>query len=127
MSQRAARMAFEQAGVGPEDADVVELHDCFSPNEVISYEALGLCGEGEATAFVNDRENTFGGRVVVNPSGGLLAKGHPTGATGVAQCVEIVTQLRRAAGERQVEGAKIGLQHNVGLGGTAVVTIYKAA
>lgn len=127
ISRRAAKIAFEAAGIGPEDVDVVELHDCFTPNEVITYEALGLCGEGDATRFVDDGDNTYGGKVVVNPSGGLMSKGHPIGATGVAQCVELVWHLRGTADKRQVEGAKIALQHNIGLPGTAVVTIYKAA
>ncbi len=125
--RRAANIAYEAAGIGPEDADLVELHDCFTPNEVITYEALGLCGEGEATRFVDDGDNTYGGKIVVNPSGGLMSKGHPIGATGVAQCVEIVWHLRGDADKRQVEGARIGLQHNIGVPGAAVVTIYKAA
>ena len=107
----------------PTDCDVVELHDCFTPNEVISYEALGLCPEGGAEKFVRDGDNTYGGRVVTNPSGGLLSKGHPLGATGLAQTAEIVWHLRGEAGERQVEGARLGLQHNVGLGGACVVTV----
>ncbi len=123
---RAARAAYEAAGIGPEDADVVELHDCFTPNEVIAYEALGLCGAGQAARMVEDADNTYGGRVVVNPSGGLMSKGHPIGATGVAQCVELVWHLRGDAGKRQVEGARIGLQHNIGVPGAAVVTVYKA-
>jgi acetyl-CoA acetyltransferase len=125
MTRRAARQVYEQAGLGPRDADVVELHDCFTPNEVVSCEALGLCGEGEATRFVEDGENTYGGRCVVNPSGGLMSKGHPIGATGLAQCTELVWHLRGRAGKRQVEGAKVALQHNLGLGGAAVVTLYR--
>lgn len=125
MTRLAAATAYEQAGIGPEDADVVELHDCFTPNEVITYEGLGLCGEGEASRFINDGDNTYGGRVVVNPSGGLMSKGHPIGATGVAQCAELCWHLRGEAGERQVEGAKVALQHNLGLGGAAVVTVYR--
>ena len=125
MSQRAARQACEQAGVGPRDVDVVELHDCFAQNELISYEALGLCPEGGAEAFIDAGDNTYGGRVVVNPSGGLLSKGHPLGATGLAQCFEITQQLRGHAEQRQVDGARIGLQHNLGLGGACVVTIYE--
>jgi acetyl-CoA acetyltransferase len=104
---------------------VVELHDCFAHNELLTYEALGLCAEGGAQKFVDDGDNTYGGRYVVNPSGGLLSKGHPIGATGVAQCVELVQQLRGEAGERQVEGARIALQHNIGIGGAAVVTMYR--
>ena len=125
-ARRAAHAAFEAAGIGPDDADVVELHDCFTPNEVIAYEALGLCAEGGATAFVDAGDNTYGGKVVVNPSGGLMSKGHPIGATGVAQCVELMWHLRGDADRRQVDGARIGLQHNIGVPGAAVVTIYKA-
>lgn len=125
MTNRAARQTFEEAGIGPEDVDVVELHDCFTTNEVITYEGLGLCGEGEATAFVDAGDNTYGGKFVVNPSGGLMSKGHPIGATGLAQCYELVTQLRGVAGQRQVRGAKIALQHNLGLGGAAIVTLYR--
>ncbi|QQD17935.1 lipid-transfer protein [Spongiibacter nanhainus] len=126
MSRAAATSAYEKAGLGPESIQVVELHDCFTPNEVLSYEALGLCGRGEAEKFVRDGDNTYGGRFVVNPSGGLMSKGHPIGATGVAQCAELVWQLRGQAGVRQVEGARTALQHNIGLGGAVVVTIYSA-
>lgn len=125
MSARAAQAVFEKAGVEPSDIDVVELHDCFTPNEVITYEALGLCGEGEATKLINDGDNTYGGKYVINPSGGLMSKGHPLGATGLAQCTELVWQLRGDAGNRQVEGAKFALQHNLGLGGACVVTLYE--
>ena len=124
MTRRAAAQAYAQAGIGAEELDVVELHDCFTPNEIISYEALGLCAEGGAEQFVRDGDNTYGGRVVTNPSGGLLSKGHPLGATGLAQTAEIVWHLRGEAGERQVEGARLGLQHNVGLGGACVVTVF---
>jgi sterol carrier protein 2 len=123
MTRRAALAAYAQAGIGPEELDVVELHDCFTPNEVISYEALGLCPVGGAEKFIRDGDNTFGGRVVTNPSGGLLSKGHPLGATGLAQAAEIVWQLRGDAGDRQVSGARVGLQHNVGIGGACVVTV----
>jgi len=126
-SKRAAHIAYEQAGVSPNDVDVVELHDCFTPNEVVSYEALDLCQEGASTQFVEDGNNTYGGRVVVNPSGGLMSKGHPIGATGLAQCYELVSHLRGAAGDRQVENARIALQHNIGVPGAAVVTIYQRA
>ncbi|WP_084651452.1 lipid-transfer protein [Ottowia thiooxydans] len=126
MSQAAAKQVYEQAGIGPKDIHVVEMHDCFAQNELISYEALGLCHEGEAAAFVEVGDNTYGGRVVTNPSGGLLSKGHPLGATGLAQCYELTHQLRGSAGERQVEGARLGLQHNLGLGGACVVTLYEA-
>lgn len=125
MSKAAADAVYEQSGVSPGDIDLVELHDCFAQNEVISYEALGLCEEGGASQFVADGQNTYGGRVVTNPSGGLLSKGHPLGATGLAQCTELVLQLRHAAGPRQVTGARFGLQHNVGLGGACVVTLYE--
>lgn len=125
MAREAARQVYETAGVGPHDLDVVELHDCFTTNEILSYEALGLCGEGEAEQFVADGDNTYGGRVVTNPSGGLLSKGHPLGATGLAQCCELVTQLRGAAGPRQVDDARLALQHNLGLGGACVVTLYE--
>ena len=125
MAREAAKQVYESAGVGPKDLDVVELHDCFAQNELITYEALGLCGEGEATRFINDGDNTYGGRVVTNPSGGLLSKGHPLGATGLAQCYELTRQLRGTAGPTQVEGAKVGLQHNLGLGGACVVTLYQ--
>jgi acetyl-CoA acetyltransferase len=126
MSAAAARQVYQQAGIGPEEVDVVELHDCFTTNELLSYEALGLTPEGTAERFVLDGDNTYGGRVVTNPSGGLLAKGHPLGATGLAQCAELTWQLRGQAGVRQVEGARIALQHNIGLGGACVVTMYRS-
>lgn len=125
MSQRAARKVYEQSGFGPENVDVVELHDCFSCNELVTYEALGLCPEGKAGEFVDSGANTYGGKVVVNPSGGLISKGHPLGATGLAQCAELTWQLRGEADKRQVKGARVGLQHNLGLGGAAVVTMYR--
>ncbi|MVT53670.1 lipid-transfer protein [Bradyrhizobium yuanmingense] len=125
MAKEAAGRVYESAGIGPDDLDVVELHDCFAHNELITYEALGLCGEGEAGKFINDGDNTYGGRIVTNPSGGLLSKGHPLGATGLAQCYELTRQLRGTAGSTQVDGAKIALQHNLGLGGACVVTLYK--
>lgn len=127
MARAAAKDVYEQTGIGPDDADVVELHDCFTTNELLTYEALGLAGEGAAEKFIWDGENTYGGRVVTNPSGGLLSKGHPLGATGLAQCAELVWQLRGAAERRQVEGARVALQHNLGLGGACVVTMYRAA
>lgn len=126
MSRAAAHQVYEQAGIGPEELDVVELHDCFAHNELITYEALGLCPEGGADKFIRDGDNTYGGRVVTNPSGGLLSKGHPLGATGLAQCFELTNQLRGSAGGRQVEGARTALQHNLGLGGACVVTLYQA-
>jgi acetyl-CoA acetyltransferase len=125
LSREAARQVYEQAGIGAQDVDVVELHDCFTANELITYEALGLCPEGGAEKFVWDGDNTYGGDVVVNPSGGLLSKGHPLGATGLAQCAELVWQLRGQAERRQVEGARRALQHNLGLGGACVVTLYQ--
>jgi sterol carrier protein 2 len=125
MTADAARQTYEAAGVDPRDIRVVELHDCFTTNELISYEALGLTEEGSAEKFIADGDNTYGGRVVTNPSGGLLSKGHPLGATGLAQCAELVWQLRGDAGPRQVEGASLALQHNIGLGGAAVVTLYE--
>jgi acetyl-CoA acetyltransferase len=125
MTRAAAQRAYEQAGVGPEDIDVIELHDCFAHNELLSYEGLGLCADGGAEQLVLDGDNSYGGRWVTNPSGGLLSKGHPLGATGLAQCAELVWQLRGSAGARQVEGARLGLQHNLGLGGACVVTVYE--
>jgi sterol carrier protein 2 len=125
MTKKAAEKVYEQSGMGPENVDVVELHDCFSCNEMITYEGLGLCPVGQAGKFVDDGAFTYGGKVVVNPSGGLISKGHPLGATGLAQCSELVWQLRGEAQKRQVDGARVGLQHNLGLGGAAVVTLYR--
>ncbi|KWV50863.1 lipid-transfer protein [Bradyrhizobium macuxiense] len=127
MARDAAKKVYEAAGIGPEDLDVVELHDCFAHNELITYEGLGLCGEGEAARFIDNGDNTYGGKIVTNPSGGLLSKGHPLGATGLAQCYELTRQLRGTAATTQVEGARIGLQHNLGLGGACVVTLYERA
>nr|XP_014269052.2 non-specific lipid-transfer protein [Maylandia zebra] len=125
MSQLAAKKCFEAAGLKPNDVDVVELHDCFSANELITYEALGLCPEGKAGELIDRGDNTYGGKFVINPSGGLISKGHPLGATGLAQCAELCWQLRGMAGQRQVSGAKVALQHNIGLGGAVVVALYK--
>lgn len=125
MTKSAARQVYEAAGIGPEDIQVVELHDCFTANELLTYEALGLCPEGGAEKFIWDADNTYGGKYVTNPSGGLLSKGHPLGATGLAQCTELVWQLRGTADKRQVAGAKVALQHNLGLGGACVVTMYR--
>jgi len=126
MSRRAAREALEEAQLGIEDVDVIELHDCFSANELITYEALGLAAEGRGHELVEAEATTYGGdAAVVNPSGGLISKGHPLGATGLAQCSELTWQLRGRADERQVTGAEVALQHNIGLGGACVVTIYK--
>jgi acetyl-CoA acetyltransferase len=127
MSKEAARQAMEEAQVAIDDVQVVELHDCFSANELITYEALGLAEEGHGHELVDNEDTTYGGRWVVNPSGGLISKGHPLGATGLAQCSELTWQLRGEAHERQVEGAEVGLQHNIGLGGAAVVSVYRKA
>ncbi len=127
MTRDAANQVYEHAGIGPQDLDVVELHDCFAHNELITYEGLGLCPEGDAVKFIADGDNSYGGKVVTNPSGGLLSKGHPLGATGLAQCYELTQQLRGNAGQRQVAGARTALQHNLGLGGACVVTLYQSA
>ena len=127
MTKEAAKNVYQQAGVDVKDVDVVELHDCFAHNELITYEALGLCEEGEAQKFVQDGDNTFGGKFVTNPSGGLLSKGHPLGATGLAQCFELTQQLRGNAGQKQVDGAKMAMQHNLGLGGACVATLYHSS
>ncbi|MDF7776123.1 lipid-transfer protein [Sphingomonas sp. AOB5] len=127
MTREAARMVYDQAGVGPGDIRAIELHDCFTANELISYEALGLCPEGGAEAYIRSGGNTYGGTHVTNPSGGLLSKGHPLGATGLAQCYELTQQLRGNADARQVEGVRFALQHNLGLGGACVVTMYGRA
>jgi sterol carrier protein 2 len=125
MSVAAAKAVYDKSGIGPEDVDVIELHDCFTTNELLTYEALGLCKEGEAEKFIWEGDNTYGGKYVTNPSGGLLSKGHPLGATGLAQCTELVWQLRGTADKRQVKDAKVGLQHNLGLGGACVMTMYR--
>ncbi|MER7699487.1 acyl-CoA dehydrogenase family protein [Streptomyces sp. NPDC096095] len=125
MSRSAARQVYAASGLGPDDLDVIELHDCFSVNELLTYEALGLCGEGESGELVESGATTYGGRWVVNPSGGLISKGHPLGATGLAQAAELTWQLRGEAGARQVPGARTALAHNIGLGGAAVVTLLR--
>ncbi len=125
LTRKAATQVYEQSGLGPENVDVVELHDCFSCNEMITYEGLGLCPEGKGGEFVDSGAQTYGGQVVVNPSGGLISKGHPLGATGLAQCAELNWQLRGEADARQIEGASVALQHNLGLGGAAVVAMYR--
>ncbi|XP_069126284.1 sterol carrier protein 2-like isoform X2 [Argopecten irradians] len=125
MTKTAADKVFEEAGLSRDDVNVVELHDCFSCNELITYEALGLCEPGKAGQMVDNGDNTYGGKYVINPSGGLISKGHPLGATGLAQCSELCWQLRGMADKRQVNGAKIALQHNLGLGGAAVVSLYR--
>ncbi|MCB1263022.1 MAG: lipid-transfer protein [Mycolicibacterium insubricum] len=127
MNVQAARKVYEQSGLGPQDFQVIELHDCFSANELLLYEALGLCEPGEAPRLIDDDDTTYGGRWVVNPSGGLISKGHPLGATGLAQCSELTWQLRGIAAERQVDNVTAALQHNIGLGGAAVVTAYQRA
>lgn len=127
MNAAAARSVYDQSGLGPEDFQVIELHDCFSANELLLYEALGLCGEGEAPKLIDTGDTTYGGRWVVNPSGGLISKGHPLGATGLAQCAELTWQLRGDADKRQVGNVTAALQHNIGLGGAAVVTAYQRA
>ncbi|MBD9629981.1 lipid-transfer protein [Pseudomonas sp. PDM19] len=124
MAQRAAKQVYEQAGVDPMDIRVAEMHDCFAHNELLTYESLGFCDVGGAERFILDGDNTYGGQVVTNPSGGLLSKGHPLGATGLAQCYELTHQLRGSAEARQVEGVNLALQHNLGLGGACVVTLY---
>jgi sterol carrier protein 2 len=126
MTRAAAARAYEEAGTTPEEVQVCELHDCFSTNELITYEALGFAAEGEGHHLVETRATTYGGTgPLVNPSGGLISKGHPLGATGLAQCAELCWQLRGDAGERQVPGASVALQHNIGLGGAAVVGVYR--
>lgn len=124
MSHQAARNVYEQSGLSAKDVDVIELHDCFATNELITYEALELAPVGQGGKLVDNDETTHGGTWVVNPSGGLISKGHPLGATGLAQCHELVSQLRGNADKRQVPGAEVALQHNIGLGGAAVVTMY---
>ncbi|MDI3419949.1 lipid-transfer protein [Streptomyces luteolus] len=125
MSRAAAEQVYEASGLGIEDVDVIELHDCFSINELLTYEALGLCEDGGSGKLVESGATTYGGKWVVNPSGGLISKGHPLGATGLAQVAELTWQLRGAAGERQVPDARVGLAHNIGLGGAAVVTMLR--
>ena len=126
MSAEAARQVYDKSGVDPLDLRVVELHDCFTANEILSYEALSLTPPGTAARFIADGDNTYGGRVVTNPSGGLLSKGHPLGASGLAQCAELVWQLTGRAGPRQVDDVTIAMQHNIGIGGAAVVTLYES-
>ena len=125
MAKECAKKVYDEAGLGPKDVQVVELHDCFTANELLTYEAIGLASEGEAEKFIWEGQNTYGGKWVTNPSGGLLSKGHPLGATGLAQCTELVWQLRGTADKRQVPGAKVALQHNLGLGGACVMTMYR--
>jgi len=126
MTRLAAERVYEESGYGIEDVDVIELHDCFAANELVTYEALGLCDEGKGGTLIDEGAVTYGGKWVVNPSGGLISKGHPLGATGLAQCSELTWQLRGESDARQVPGAQLALQHNLGLGGAAVVTMYRA-
>merc|ERR1719361_1082245 len=126
MTRHAVDKLYSKTGLGAADVQVVELHDCFSANELVTYEALGLCPEGKAGDYIDQGNNDYGGKgAVVNPSGGLISKGHPLGATGLAQCAEMVWQLRGEAAKRQVDGADVALQHNIGLGSAAAVTMYK--
>lgn len=125
MTKLAADRLFTKTQYKPDDVDVIELHDCFSTNELITYEALGLCPVGQGGQLVDRGDNTYGGKYVINPSGGLISKGHPLGATGLAQCAELTWQLRGEAQKRQVPGARVGLQHNIGLGGAVVVALYR--
>jgi sterol carrier protein 2 len=126
-SKRAAQTALAEAGVLAKDVKVVELHDCFSSNEMATIDALGLCEHGKAHEMVRAGDITYGGKMVINPSGGLISKGHPLGATGIAQCVELIWHLRGWANNRLVAGTDFCLQHNLGLGGAVVVTVYKRA
>ena len=126
LTQNAAKQAYEKSGLGPQDLDLVELHDCFATAELLHYENLGLCGEGEAGQLIDQGETALGGKIPVNVSGGLLSKGHPLGATGVANIYELVNQLRGNGGARQVEGAKAGLAHVIGLGSACTVHILTA-
>jgi acetyl-CoA acetyltransferase len=125
MTRLAAQQVYAEAGISIDDVDVIELHDCFSINEIITYEGLGMCAPGEGGKLAESGATTYGGCWVVNPSGGLISKGHPLGATGLAQCAELSWQLRGQAADRQVEGAELALQHNLGLGGACVVTVYR--
>jgi len=125
VSRQAAKSAYEMAGVGPADLDLVELHDCFATAEILHYENLGLCADGEGGRLIDSGDTGLGGRVPVNVSGGLLSKGHPLGATGIANIYEVATHLRGEAGRRQVDGARIGLTHVVGLGSACAVHILE--
>ena len=126
-TRKAAKEAYEMAGLGADDIDLVELHDCFATAEMLHYENLGLCEDGEAGRLIDEGEVELGGRVPVNVSGGLLSKGHPLGATGIANIYEVCTHLRGEAGERQVEGAKVGLTHVIGLGSACGIHILEKA
>jgi acetyl-CoA acetyltransferase len=123
LTRAAAKQAYDRAGIGPEDIDLVELHDCFATAELLHYENLGLCKDGEAGRLIDEGQTAHGGRVPVNVSGGLLSKGHPLGATGVANIFEVTQHLRGRAGARQVDGAKIGLAHVIGLGSACTINV----
>jgi len=125
VTRLAAKQAYEQAGLGPEDVNLVELHDCFATAEIVHYENLGLCADGEGGRLIDEGETALGGRVPVNVSGGLLSKGHPLGATGIANIYEVTTHLRGEAGKRQVEGARIGLTHVVGMGSACAIHVLE--
>ena len=124
-TREAAQKAYEMSGVSPSDVDLVELHDCFATAEILHYENLGICGEGEAGRMIDEGDSAWGGRCPVNVSGGLLSKGHPLGATGIANIYEVSTHLRGEAGERQVEGAKVGMTHVIGLGSACGIHILE--
>ena len=126
LTRNAAAQAYEKAGLGAADLDLVELHDCFATAELLHYENLGLCGEGEAGRMIDEGETAHGGRIPVNVSGGLLSKGHPLGATGVAGIFEVTSHLRGSAGARQVEGARVGMAHVIGLGSACTINILSA-
>ncbi len=126
-TRNAAKAAYEMAGVGPEDIDLVELHDCFATAEILHYENLGLCKDGEPGKMIDEGATALGGRVPVNCSGGLLSKGHPLGATGIANIYEVSTHLRGEAGARQVEGARLGMTHVIGLGSACAIHILEKA
>lgn len=127
MSQRAAKAALAEAGVTVDDIRVCELHDCFSANELLLLDALGFSKPGKAHEMVRRGDITYGGKMVINPSGGLISKGHPIGATGLAQCAEMTWQLRGWANTRLAGETRVALQHNLGLGGAVVVNVYKRA
>ena len=127
MTRNACRAAAKEAGVNVKDIKVCELHDCFSANEMITIDALELSEPGKAHEMVRRGDITYGGKMVINPSGGLISKGHPLGATGLAQCAELVWHLRGWANNRLIDGTDAALQHNLGLGGAVVVTVYKRA
>src|SRR5579863_4434880 len=125
VTRLAAKTAYEMAGLGADDVDLIELHDCFATAELVHYENLGLCKDGEAGRLIDSGATQLGGRIPVNVSGGLLSKGHPLGATGIANLYEVATHLRGRAGQRQVKGARVGLTHVVGLGSACAVHILE--